>query len=131
MISVQSKALKGNAEKLKEKLTYALKEANDGNLDQKEEKKQFLNLQERMGNIFLKIVTLKISVRLNIQWLIEEHNKELNAAKDNGTIETIEKLDKLCQILEDKNVMLWKLVRDETRLWKNLRHWNRVLMKRG
>ena len=67
MISVQRKALEGNAEKLKEKFTYALKEANDGNLDQKEEKKQFLNLQERMGNIFLKIVTLKISVRLNIQ----------------------------------------------------------------
>ena len=38
MISVQSKALKGHAENLKEKFTYALKEANDGDLDQKEEK---------------------------------------------------------------------------------------------
>ena len=37
--------LKGHAEKLKEKLTYALKEANDGNLDHKEDKNQALDLQ--------------------------------------------------------------------------------------
>ena len=35
MISIQNKALKGNAEKLKEKLNCALKEANDAKLDQK------------------------------------------------------------------------------------------------
>ena len=46
MISVQSKALKVHAEKLKVKFTYALKEANDGNLDQKEEKNQLLDFQE-------------------------------------------------------------------------------------
>ena len=40
MISVQSKALKGHAENLKEMFTYSLKEANDGNLDQKDEKNQ-------------------------------------------------------------------------------------------
>ena len=46
MISIQIKALKGHAEKLKENFTYALKEDNDGNMDQKEEKNQLLNLQE-------------------------------------------------------------------------------------
>ena len=35
MIYVQINALKGHAEKLKEKFIYALKEANDGNLNQK------------------------------------------------------------------------------------------------
>ena len=38
IISVQSKALKGYEAKLKERFTYALKESNGGNLDQKEEK---------------------------------------------------------------------------------------------
>ena len=61
MISVQSKALKGNTEKLKKRFTYALKEANDGNMDHKEEKNQFLHLQERMGKIILKLAILKIS----------------------------------------------------------------------
>ena len=67
MISVQSKALKVHAEKLKVKFTYALKEANDGNLDQKEEKNQLLHLQKGMGEIILKLAILKILVRLNIQ----------------------------------------------------------------
>ena len=53
MISVQSKALKGHAEKLKGKFTYALKEANNKNLYQKEGKNKLLNLQERMGKIIL------------------------------------------------------------------------------
>ena len=83
MIYVQNKALKGHAENLKEKFTYSLKEANDGNLDQKENKNQ---LHERMGEIIQKLATLNILVRLNIQWLREEHGKDLNAAKDNGTI---------------------------------------------
>ena len=61
-----------------------------------------LNLQERMGEIILKLATLKISVRLNIQWLREEHYKDLNAVNENGTIETIEEIDKLHQITEEK-----------------------------
>ena len=68
-ISVQRKALKGYAEKLKNVFTYALKETNDWNLDHKKEKDQLFNLQEQMGRIILMIATLKISVHLNIQWL--------------------------------------------------------------
>ena len=64
MISVQRKARKGHAAKSKEKFTYSLKEANDGNLDQKEDKNQ---LHERMGEIILKLATLNILVCLNIQ----------------------------------------------------------------
>ena len=90
IISGQIKSLKGYAENLKETFTYILKEDNDGNLDQKEENNQLLNLQERMGKIIIKLSTLKISVPLNIQLLREKHNKYLNAAKENGTIETIE-----------------------------------------
>ena len=90
MISVQSKALKRHAEKLKENFTYVLKEANDGYKNQKEEQNQFLYLQEQMGKIFLKLATLNISASLNIQWMREEHNKELNSVKENVTIEPIE-----------------------------------------
>ena len=57
MIYVQSKALKGHVAKFKENLTYALKEDND---DQKEDKKQVLNFKERMVKIILKLSTLKI-----------------------------------------------------------------------
>ena len=59
-----------------------------------------------MGKIILKLATLNISVRLNIQRLREKHDKELNAAKDNGTKENIEELDKLYQIMEDKQIIL-------------------------
>ena len=131
MISVQSKLFKVHAAKLKGKFTNALKGDNDGNMDQKEEKNQFLYLQEHIGIIILKLPTLKISVGLSIQWLREEHDEELNATKDNGLTETIEEHDKLCQIMEDKKVMFWKLVRNETYSWINLRHCNRVLMNRG
>ena len=62
-----------------------------------------LNLKERMGKI-LKLATLKISTRLNMLQLIEEHDKVLNPAKGNGTTETIEELDKLRHTLEDKKV---------------------------
>ena len=75
MISVQSKALKGRTAKLKEDFTYSLKEANYGNVYQKEEENQLLNFQELMGRIILKPSTLKISVRFNIHWLVEEHKK--------------------------------------------------------
>ena len=44
-----------------------------------------LNFQEYMDNIILKLETLKISARLKMQWLREEHDKYLNAAKDNAT----------------------------------------------
>ena len=45
VIYVQSKALKGHAEKLKEKLNYSLKEANDEKNDHKEEREQVIDLQ--------------------------------------------------------------------------------------
>ena len=48
MISVESKALKGHADKLKEKFTYALKEANYAKLAQNEERDQVLYFQKRM-----------------------------------------------------------------------------------
>ena len=67
MISVQSKALKGHTETLKDTFTYALREDNGGNMYHKEDKNQLLILQERMGKIILKLATLKISVRLIIQ----------------------------------------------------------------
>ena len=38
---------------------------------------------------------MKSSAHLNMQQLREEHEKALNSAKDNGTTETIEELDKL------------------------------------
>ena len=37
----------------------------------------------------------------------------MNATKDNGTTENIEELDKLYQILEYNNMMLWKSVSNE------------------
>ena len=99
MISVQIKALKVHAEKFKSNYTYEIKEADDGNLDQKEEKNQLLNFQERMGKIILKLATLKISFRLNIQWMREEQYENLNSSMDNGTTETIKEIDKLYHIL--------------------------------
>ena len=44
---------------------------------------------------------MKRSIHLNTQQLREEHDKALNAAKENGTTETIEELDKLSQNLEE------------------------------
>ena len=41
----------------------------------------------------------------------------MNANKDNGTTKTIEELDKLRQTMEDKKLMLWRLVRIKTCLW--------------
>ena len=46
-------------------------EANYVKLAQKEEKDQVLDLQERMDKTVLKSATLKISVHLNMQRLIE------------------------------------------------------------
>ena len=62
-----------------------------------------------MGKIILKLATLNISVRFNIQWMGEEHYIKLNAAKENVTTETIEELDKLCQIMEDKKGDVMKI----------------------
>ena len=131
IIYVQNKALKGYAEKLKEKLNYALKEANDAKLAQKEEKYQVLDFQERTDKTILKLATPKSSARLNIQRLKEEQDEAMNSAKDNDTTENIEELDKFRKILEDKKLMLLKLVRSETCLCNNLRHCNRVLMEGG
>ena len=41
--------------------------------------------------------------------LREEHDEELNPAKDNGTTETIEELEKLCQLMEDKKGEVMKI----------------------
>ena len=73
-----------------------------------------LALQERMEKKILKLSTLKSYAHLNMQQLREEHDEALNATNDNGTTETIEELHKLRQTLEDKKVMLWKLVRNTT-----------------
>ena len=59
---------------------------------------------EKNGKINLKRAILKISGRLNIQWLREDYDKELNSAKENGTIENIEELYKLWHIMEDRKV---------------------------
>ena len=56
-----------------------------------------------------------------MQWLREEHDKELNAAKDNGTTETIEEPDKLCQILEDKKGDIMKFSEELDTLMEKLR----------
>ena len=48
IIYVQSKALKGHTEKLKEKLNNFFNEANDANLNQNQDKDQFLDQHERM-----------------------------------------------------------------------------------
>ena len=61
-----------------------------------------LDLKEHTDKIIPKVATLKSSTHLNMQQLREEHDEALNASKDNGTAETIEELDKLCQTLEEK-----------------------------
>ena len=94
--------MKGHAEKLNEKLNYALKEDNYEKLDQKYEKDQVLDLKGRMEKIILKLSTLKSTACLNMQILREEHDGVLNAANKNGTAETIEELYRLSQNLEDK-----------------------------
>ena len=86
----QSKALKGHVEKLKENFNYALKEAKNEKMSRKAEKDQVINSREQMGKTILKLATLKIYDGFNIQWLREEHGTAMNAAKDNGTTETIE-----------------------------------------
>ena len=82
-----------------------------------------------MGKIFLKLATLKISVRFNIQCIREEHNKDMNAAKNNGTTETIEAHEKLYQILKDKKLISLNILTNDTCLCNNFRHCNIVLMK--
>ena len=77
-------------------------------MDQKEEKYQVLNFQEKIGKK-LKLETLKISERLNMQKLSEEHNEALNAVNNNYTTETIEEIEKLHQIPEDKKCDVIKI----------------------
>ena len=74
MISFQNKVLKGHAEKLKEKLNYALKEANDEKLAHKENRYQLIYLQEHTDKPILKPSTLERYTRLIMQLLIEEHD---------------------------------------------------------
>ena len=61
--------MKVYASKLKEKLNYTLKEANDAKLNKAEDKDQAINLQEQMGKSILKLATLKSSACLNMQQL--------------------------------------------------------------
>ena len=49
-----------------------------------------------------KLATLKSSTCLNLYLLRKEHDESINAARDNCTTETSEKLEKLRQTLEDK-----------------------------
>ena len=90
-------------------MNYSLKEANDEKLYQKEERDQVLDMQELMGKQILKLATLKISSRFNMQQLREEHDEVLNAAKENGTAETIKELGKLRKILKDKKGDVMKI----------------------
>ena len=82
IIYLQSKSLKGHAEKLKWDFNNELKEANDAKLAQKEEKDQVLDLKEHTDKTILKIETLKISDHFNMHKLRKEHNDVLNATKD-------------------------------------------------
>ena len=68
-----------------------------------------INLIEQMGKKILKLSTLKSSFLLNIQQLREEQDKVLNSDKDNGKTETVEELDKLRQILEDRKCDVIKI----------------------
>ena len=56
-----------------------------------------------------------------MQQLREEHDEALNASSGNITTETIEELYKLRQTLENKNVVLWELVRSKTCWWEKLK----------
>ena len=100
---------------------YALKEANDAKLDQKEVEQKALNAQEQMGRTIVKLATLKISVGLNMQLMIEEHDEALNAAKNNSTTETIEELEKLRQTLEDNKGYFMKIGQEQYMLLKQLK----------
>ena len=80
-----------------------------------------LDFQEHMDKIFLKLSTIKSSVRLNMKQLREENDVALNSIKGNGTTDTIEELDNLCQNLENKKVMICKLVGIKTCLWVKLK----------
>ena len=99
---VQIKACRVNPVSFKGKMNYALKEANDAKLAQKQDKGHVIYLKEKTDKTILKLATLKISTNLNMQRLREEHDEALNFSKDNGTTETIEELDKLCQTIENK-----------------------------
>ena len=60
-------------------------EANYVKLAQKEEKDQVLDLQELTDKNILKLATLKISARLNMQQRREGQYGVLNTTKDNVT----------------------------------------------
>ena len=81
--------IEGRCSKVEIKLNYSLKKADDTKSIQKEEKGQVIDFKELMDKIVLQLATLKISTHLNMQRLGEEHDKELNNSKDNGTKGTI------------------------------------------
>ena len=62
-----------------------------------------------MGKTILELSALNSYTCFNMHWMREEHKKALNAAKENGTTETIEELDKLRQIMEDKKSDVMKI----------------------
>ena len=70
------------------------------------------------------------SAHLNMQLLREDYDEALNAAKGNGTAETIKELYKLRQIMDDKKVDFMKNMRKETCVCNNVSHCNRVLINR-
>ena len=80
-----------------------------------------LGVQELMDKTILKLAILKSSTRLNIKQLREEHDKALNVAKDNDTIETIEELDKLRQIMEDKKGDVVEIGEEQDMLMEQLK----------
>ena len=45
----------------------------------------------------------------------------MNSAKDNGTTETIEKIDKLCQIMQDKTFDVTKIGEELDMLMEQLK----------
>ena len=56
-----------------------------------------------------------------MQLLREDHNEAINAAKDNCTTETIEKLEKLRQTLEDKKCYAMEIGQEQDMLMEQLK----------
>ena len=102
-------------------MNYSLKEDNDSKLSHKDEKYKVIDLKDHMEKKILKIATLKISARLNMHWLIEENDEALNASKENGTTKRIEELNKLHQILEDKEDETTEITEEQDMLREQLK----------
>ena len=120
MISVENKALKGHAENLKEKLNYTLKR---DSYENQLRKRRIINcfICKNPWKKILKLETLKISFCLNVQRLQEEHYESMNASKKNCTTETIEELDKLHKIMEDKKYYIMETGQERDMLMEQLK----------